>query len=119
MQARKHSVQRIGRQRTRGRGHTTAAGRVRLQDDKKLVDGTGFFNTEALPEGSILIFPVAIKKNDDGLWSMALDTTEWKESNHNNETFWSNELYFGGLESIGFGRCQVTLTGQYFNQEEN
>lgn len=93
--------------------------RVRLQDDKKLVDGTGFFNTEALPEGSILIFPVAIKKNDDGLWSMALDTTEWEESNHNNETFWSNELYFGGLESIGFGRCQVTLTGQYFNQEEN
>jgi CRISPR-associated protein Cmr4 len=88
--------------------------RVRLKDDEKLVDGTGFFNTEALPEGSILIFPVAIKNNADrDLWSMALEG--WEKNQQNNQNFWSNELYFGGLESIGFGRCQVTLTGQYFN----
>jgi CRISPR-associated protein Cmr4 len=25
----------------------------------------------------------------------------------------TSELYFGGLESIGFGHCQVTLVGEY------
>jgi CRISPR-associated protein Cmr4 len=100
--------------------------RVRLKDDEKLVDGKGFFNIEALPEGSILVFPIAIKNNtDQDLWSMALETTGWTKPESENPpsetsfTVWSNEFYFGGLESIGFGRCQVTLTGQYFNKEEN
>jgi len=90
--------------------------RVRLQDDQKLVDGTGFFNTEALPEGSILVFPIAVKQNR---WASNLQQSGWQVNQNNNLNFYSNELYFGGLESIGFGRCQVTLAGQYFNQEEN
>ena len=35
--------------------------RVRLSDNEKKVDGGGFFNVEALPEGSILVFPVGDK----------------------------------------------------------
>ncbi len=65
--------------------------RTKLEDDVKKVEN--FFGVEALPEGSILIFPIAIKE------------TGWKP--FGNET--SQELYFGGLESIGFGRCNVTV----------
>jgi CRISPR-associated protein Cmr4 len=69
--------------------------RVKLLDDMKKVDTqTGaFFNVEALPEGSILIFPVALKEQD------------WDPFNGSK----TEELYFGGLESVGFGSCQVTL----------
>ncbi len=66
--------------------------------NEKKVDGGAFFNTEALPEGSILVFPIALKQ------------TDWKPFGEN-ET--SSELYFGGLESIGFGRCLVSLSGDY------
>ena len=62
--------------------------------NQKKVDGGAFFNVEAIPEGSVLIFPVAMKT----------DAEEWLKSSSNRM-----ELYFGGLESIGFGRCQVTL----------
>ena len=67
--------------------------RVRLDDEEKRVKGRGFFNVEALPEGSILIFPIALKEKD------------WPPLQEELPT----ELYFGGLESIGFGRCSVTL----------
>lgn len=91
--------------------------RTKLEDDVKKVEN--FFGVEALPEGSILVFPVAVKeKKDTNLevkWKEALEATEWKESLQ----IVSKELYFGGLESIGFGRCNVTLTGQYFNEEKN
>ncbi len=56
-----------------------------------------FFNTEALPEGSVLVFPIALKRKG---WKPFGDKT-------------SSELYFGGLESIGFGRCRVSLAGEY------
>lgn len=70
--------------------------RTKLMDDMKKVDTErgGFFNVEALPEGSILIFPVATKQTG---WQPFGDST-------------SQELYFGGLESIGFGRCNVIIT---------
>lgn len=73
--------------------------RVKLLDDVKKVDTDrgAFFNTEALPEGSILVFPIALKQ------------TGWKPFGEES----SAELYFGGLESIGFGRCCVTLQGAY------
>jgi CRISPR-associated protein Cmr4 len=71
--------------------------RVKLSDREKKVDGSAFFNVEALPEGSILVFPIALKE------------TGWKPFGEGT----SQELYFGGLESIGFGRCRVTLTGAY------
>ncbi|MCX7595285.1 MAG: RAMP superfamily CRISPR-associated protein [Fischerella sp.] len=71
--------------------------RVKLSDTEKKVDGGAFFNVEALPEGSILVFPIALKEAG---WKPFGDSA-------------SSELYFGGLESIGFGRCQVTLVGEY------
>ncbi|MEB3231212.1 MAG: RAMP superfamily CRISPR-associated protein [Leptolyngbyaceae bacterium] len=70
--------------------------RVRLKDDEKLVKDGGFFNTEALPEGTIMVFPIAIRETD----------SEWKPFDNNDQ---SGELYLGGLESIGFGNCQITL----------
>ena len=71
--------------------------RVKLADDQKKVEGGAFFNVEALPEGSILVFPIALKQKD------------WKPFGNQK----SQELYFGGLESIGFGRCRVNLAGDY------
>jgi CRISPR-associated protein Cmr4 len=70
--------------------------RVKLADNEKKVDGGAFFNVEALPEGTVLVFPLALKP--DG-------AAEWKPFGSSN----SQELYFGGLESVGFGRCDVTL----------
>jgi CRISPR-associated protein Cmr4 len=71
--------------------------RVRLMDDEKRVDKGGFFNTEALPEGTIMVFPVAIRSNTAKTWQPFGDGNE------------SSEIYLGGLESIGFGNCQITL----------
>ena len=73
--------------------------RVKLLDEMKKVDTErgAFFNTEALPEGSILVFPIALKEKG------------WKPFGEEPEP----ELYFGGLESIGFGRCRVLLKGDY------
>ncbi len=71
--------------------------RVRLEDDQKKVAGGAFFNVEALPESSVMVFPIALKE------------TGWRPFGEDK----SQELYFGGLESIGFGRCNVTLGGDY------
>ncbi|MEB3181661.1 MAG: type III-B CRISPR module RAMP protein Cmr4 [Nostocaceae cyanobacterium] len=73
--------------------------RVRLKADEKIVDGGGFFNTEALPEGTILVFPIAIKNDNSG--------KTWQPFNGDNNT----DIYLGGLESIGFGHCNLTLQG--------
>ncbi|MDI9406961.1 MAG: RAMP superfamily CRISPR-associated protein [Chitinophagaceae bacterium] len=70
--------------------------RVKLADDMKKVDGGAFFNVEALPEASVLIFPVALKPEE---------AEDWRPFGRHS----SQELYFGGLESVGFGRCEVTL----------
>ncbi|HEY9700079.1 MAG TPA: type III-B CRISPR module RAMP protein Cmr4 [Trichocoleus sp.] len=75
--------------------------RVRLKDDEKRVDGGGFFNTEALPEGTIMVFPIAIRDTDS--------KTSWKPFGKEEQ---SGEIYLGGLESIGFGNCQITLKGE-------
>jgi CRISPR-associated protein Cmr4 len=78
--------------------------RVRLKDDEKRVDGGGFFNTEALPEGTIMVFPIAIRETRDtepkSLWKPFRDGDQ------------SSDIYLGGLESIGFGNCQITLKGE-------
>lgn len=73
--------------------------RVKLLDDMKKVDTDrgAFFNVEALPEASILVFPIALKQPG---WQPFGEAA-------------AQELYFGGLESIGFGRCRVTLAGEY------
>jgi CRISPR-associated protein Cmr4 len=83
--------------------------RIKMLDDMKKVDTkTGaFFNVEALPVGSILVFPLASKQ------------LGWQPFGEPQESeFYSQELYFGGLESIGFGRCNVTLKGEALNQPE-
>jgi CRISPR-associated protein Cmr4 len=78
--------------------------RVKLANDQKKVANGAFFNVEALPEGTILIFPIALKKSG---WR-PFDTEQDLQTAVSSE-----ELYFGGLESIGFGRCNVTLQGAY------
>lgn len=87
--------------------------RIKLLDDKKKVDEDkgAFFNVEALPEGSIMVFPVALKETG---WNK---TTSWQPFGAPTaKEDYSKELYFGGLESIGFGRCQVTLAGHDFSK---
>ncbi|NJP11225.1 MAG: type III-B CRISPR module RAMP protein Cmr4 [Leptolyngbyaceae cyanobacterium RU_5_1] len=120
--------------------------RVKLLDEMKKVDTErgAFFNVEALPEGSILAFPIACKdkgwqpfgadsrRNDvnseqsnasdeqpnaEGEQPNASDeqpngegeqlSAEGEQSHVNGKK--SHDLYFGGLESIGFGHCRVTL----------
>lgn len=70
--------------------------RVRLEDDMKKVKDGAYFNVEALPEGSVLIFPLALKPEESDSWTPFVSQA-------------IQELYFGGLESVGFGRCEVTL----------
>lgn len=72
--------------------------RVKLADDEKKVEGGAFFNVEALPEGTIMVFPIAFKKMG------------WQPFGEGKK---SQDLYFGGLESVGFGHCKVTLGGAY------
>ncbi|MGB3532908.1 MAG: RAMP superfamily CRISPR-associated protein [Microcoleaceae cyanobacterium] len=83
--------------------------RVKLLDDVKKAATGGFFNTEALPEGSVLIFPVAAKEKG---WTDALkQDKKWVVSEKKEmKNFVQKELYFGGLESIGFGRCNVAVS---------
>jgi CRISPR-associated protein Cmr4 len=76
--------------------------RVRLMDDEKRVDGGGFFNTEALPEGTIMVFPIAIRPVEG-------ETKVWRPFGEEEQT---GEIYLGGLESIGFGNCMITLKGE-------
>jgi CRISPR-associated protein Cmr4 len=75
--------------------------RVKLKDSEKTVEN--FFNVEALPEGCMMIFPIAINNH------RASDQKQHSQSPFDvqgNTEAWSGvELYFGGLESIGFGRC--------------
>jgi CRISPR-associated protein Cmr4 len=83
--------------------------RIKMLDEMKKVDTKmgAFFNVEALPVGSILVFPVALKQ---------LGWKPFGEPKPNQP--YSQELYFGGLESIGFGRCNVTLAGEAFSQQK-
>lgn len=73
--------------------------RVALEKEQKRVKGKAFFNTEALPEGTVLVFPIAIRKNH------ADTSKKWQPFNGDPE----GEIYLGGLESIGFGHCSITL----------
>ncbi|MCT0212421.1 MULTISPECIES: RAMP superfamily CRISPR-associated protein [unclassified Synechococcus] len=74
--------------------------RVKLADNEKKVDGRAFFNVEALPEGSVLVFPIGIRPP-----TKSGPPDSWEPFGPSS----TGELYFGGLESIGFGRCNVTL----------
>jgi CRISPR-associated protein Cmr4 len=71
--------------------------RVALEEDMKKAKRGAFFNVEALPEKTILVFPIAIKPTDK----------EWKPIDGTTE----GDIYLGGLESIGFGHCKLTIRG--------
>lgn len=71
--------------------------RVALEAEQKRV--ANFFNTEALPEETILVFPIAHKPDKgSNQWSLL---TEMQKT----------DIYLGGLESIGFGHCELTVKG--------
>ncbi|MBE9101689.1 RAMP superfamily CRISPR-associated protein [Vacuolonema iberomarrocanum] len=76
--------------------------RVKLSDSEKKVEGGAFFNVEALPEGAVMVFPIALKE----LGWRPFGKTETADKT-------ADDLYFGGLESIGFGHCKVILGGEY------
>jgi CRISPR-associated protein Cmr4 len=80
--------------------------RVSLKDDTKVAKTGAFFNVEALPEGTILAFPIALRKK---VGETAIEVQDFLEKGNFKA---SRDLYFGGLESIGFGRTQVTVTAQ-------
>lgn len=71
--------------------------RVALETDQKVAKKGAFFDVEALPEGTILSFPVAMKK-----------TKKWEDWNPLEEKK-SGALYLGGLESVGLGHCSVDI----------
>jgi CRISPR-associated protein Cmr4 len=76
--------------------------RVALDKEEKKVKKGAFFNTEALPEGTILVFPIALKEN-------IKEPKEKPEKWQPFGTATSADIYLGGLESIGFGHCSLTL----------
>jgi CRISPR-associated protein Cmr4 len=69
--------------------------RVKMEETQKTVKN--FFNVEALPEASILVFPIASKPSMINPWKP-----------FGNEKM--RELYFGGLENVGFGRSLVFIS---------
>jgi CRISPR-associated protein Cmr4 len=69
--------------------------RIAMEEDQKLVKN--FFGLEALPEETILVFPIAHRKDEKG--------HSWHP--FSNKT----DIYIGGMESIGFGHCELTLKG--------
>jgi len=71
--------------------------RVALDKTEKKAKDKAFFNTEALPEETILAFPIALKEDKEG--------KKWQPFDNNH----SDEIYLGGLESIGFGHCILTF----------
>ncbi len=76
--------------------------RVALEKEQKRVKGKAFFNTEALPEGTILVFPIAIRQLPEAHPDSA---KKWQPFNERP----SGEIYLGGLESIGFGHCAIDI----------
>ena len=69
--------------------------RIAMEKDQKVVQN--FFGVEALPEETILIFPIAHRADEKG--------QTWKPFTG------KADIYLGGLESIGFGHCELTLEG--------
>lgn len=72
--------------------------RVALELDTKIVnDKGGFFNVEALPEGTVMVFPIGMKKTKS--WE------NWQPIDGSK----AGDIYLGGLESVGFGHCSIEI----------
>lgn len=78
--------------------------RVSLETDRKKAKKGAFFDVEALPEGTLLIFPFALRKEYQ---QNPINPQQFLEDSQFSDQ--GKELYFGGLESIGFGRTNVML----------
>jgi CRISPR-associated protein Cmr4 len=76
--------------------------RVALKPGEKVVADKAFFNVEALPESTILIFPIAIKSSEGKTWE------DWQPLEENK----TGDVYLGGLESVGFGHCSMEIKKQ-------
>lgn len=76
--------------------------RVALKPDQKVVADRAFFNVEALPEGTIMVFPIGLKKDSKG---NPLDW--WQPIDGGKE----GDIFLGGLESVGFGHSYLTIKG--------
>ena len=77
--------------------------RVALEDKQKKAKKGAFFNLEALPEGTVLAFPLAMREVNEG------KAVNWADYLIDAGIAQPREFYFGGLESIGFGRTKVTV----------
>jgi CRISPR-associated protein Cmr4 len=80
--------------------------RVSLETETKIAKRGAFFNVEALPEGTVLAFPIALRKTFE---EKPIDVQDFLTTGDFTE---SRTMYFGGLESIGFGRTRVTVSAQ-------
>lgn len=78
--------------------------RVSLEEKQKKAKRGAFFNVEALPEGTVLVFPIAMREKHDGKY------VKWEDYLIDAAIENCREFYFGGLESIGFGRTNVTIS---------
>jgi CRISPR-associated protein Cmr4 len=78
--------------------------RVSLEEKQKKAKRGAFFNVEALPEGTILVFPLAMREQHEK------KDIKWEDYLIDADIQNSREFYFGGLESIGFGRTNVTVS---------
>ena len=76
--------------------------RIAMEKEQKRVEK--FFGVEALPEETILVFPIAHKSDKDGNQYPLLPETPKTETQ-------KTDIYLGGLESIGFGHCELTVKG--------
>ncbi|MEM8613103.1 MAG: RAMP superfamily CRISPR-associated protein [Cyanobacteria bacterium P01_H01_bin.105] len=81
--------------------------RVALDPNQKKAADKAFFNVEALPEGTILSFPIALRKK-----TATGEIVEWQAYLTDSKIGKRDDLYFGGLESVGFGRTQIMLKQQ-------
>ncbi len=86
--------------------------RVALEDTQKKAKKGAFFNLEALPEGTVLAFPLAMREVNEG------NAVTWESYRNAADITESREFYFGGLESIGFGRTKVTVSEFEQKKEE-
>lgn len=77
--------------------------RVALDEKQKKAKGGAFFNVEALPEGTVMVFPIALRKTFED------KAVNWEEFIQETGMNKPKELYFGGLESVGFGRTEITI----------
>ncbi|QLE56385.1 RAMP superfamily CRISPR-associated protein [Nostoc sp. TCL26-01] len=72
--------------------------RVALEKDQKRNANKAFFGVEALPEETILAFPIGLKTDKDG--------EQWEPFPRQKT---KDDIYLGGLESVGFGHCEMSL----------